>query len=49
MAVEDRATKVTGHLGRQDSIFLATESIITTCMKQIADIIREFEFALTEE
>ena len=33
MAFEDRATKVTGHVGRQDSIFLATKSIITTGMK----------------
>ena len=47
MAVEDRATKVTGHLGRQDSIFLATETIIMTCIQLIADIIHEFGFALT--
>ena len=49
VAVEDRVMKVTGHLGRQESIFLETESIITTGMKQIADIIHEFGLALTED
>ena len=49
MAVEDRATKGTGHLGRQDSIFLAIETIITIGMQLIADIIHEFGLALTEE
>ena len=49
MPVEDRAMKVTGHLGRQDSIFLATETIITIGMQVISDIIHEFEIALTEE
>ena len=49
VVVEDRATKVTEQLGRQDSIFLATETIITTCMQLIADIMHEFGLALTEE
>ena len=49
VAVEDRATKVIGHLGRQDSIFSATETIITTCMQPIADIIHKFRVALTED
>ena len=49
MAVEDKAMKVTRHLGRQDNIFLATKSIITTGMKQIVDIIHEFGFVLTEQ
>ena len=49
MAIEDRATKVSGHLGRQDNIFLAIEIIITTGMQLIADIIHEFRFALIEE
>ena len=47
MVVEDRATKVTKHLGRQDSIFLATETIITTGMQLISNIIHEFGLALT--
>ena len=38
MAIEDKATKVTGHRGRQDSIFLATETIITIGMQLIANI-----------
>ena len=47
MAAEDRVTKVSGHLGRQDSIFLAIETIIATGMQQIADIVHEFGLALT--
>ena len=49
VAVEDRATEITGHLGRQDSVFLETETIITTCMQPIADIIHKFGFVLTED
>ena len=49
MAAEDSATKVSGHLGGKDNIFLAIETIITTGMQLIADIIPEFGFAMTEE
>ena len=49
MAVEDRVMKVNGHLGKQESRFLETESIITTGMKQIVDIIHEFGLTLTED
>ena len=49
VVVEDRATEVTGHLGRQDSVFLAAETIITTGMQPIADIIHKFGFAFTED
>ena len=37
MAIEDRVMKVSGHLGIQDSIFLAIETIIITGMQPIAD------------
>ena len=49
MAAEDRETKVRGHLGRQDTKFLAIKTIITTGMQQIADIIPEFGFMVIEE
>ena len=49
VAVEDRATEITGHLGRQDSVFLAAETIIMTGMQLIANIMHEFGLALTEE
>ena len=49
MVAEDRATKVSGHLGRQDSKILAIETIIMTGMQLITHIIPEFEFVLTEE
>ena len=49
VAVKDRATKVTEHLGKQDRIFLAIETIITIGIHLIFDIIHEFGLALTEE
>ena len=49
MAVEDRVMKVTGHLGRQDSVFSAVETIIMTGMQPIAEILHKFKFALTED
>ena len=49
VAVEDRLMKYIGHLGGQESIFLATEFIINTGMKQIADMLHEFGLALTED
>ena len=48
VAVEDRDTKVTRHLGRQDSVFSAVETIITIGIQPIVDIIHKFGFALTE-
>ena len=49
VAVEDRATEVTRHLGRQDRIFSAAETIITTGMQPITDIIHKFGFTLNED
>ena len=49
MAAEDRETKVKGHLGRQDTKFLAIKTIITIGMQLIADIIPKFGFVVTEE
>ena len=49
VAVEDRPMKDIGHVGRQESVFLATEFIIKTSMKQIADMLHEFRLALTED
>ena len=49
MAIEDRIMKDIGHLGGQESIFLAIEFIIKIGMKQIDDMLHEFELALTED
>ena len=49
MEAEDKETKVMGHLGRQDTKFLAIKTIITTGMQPIDDIIPEFGFVVTEE
>ena len=49
VAIEDRATKVTGHLGRQDSVFSAPGTIITIGMEPIDDIIHKFTFSLIED
>ena len=49
VAIADRATEVTGHLGRQDSVFSAAETNIMTGMQPIADIIHKFGFALTKD
>ena len=49
MVAEDRETKVRGHLGRQDTKFLAIKTIITIGMQPIVDIIPEFGFVVTEE
>ena len=49
MVAEDRETKVRGHLGRQDTKFLAIKTIIMTGMQVIADIIPKFGFVVTEE
>ena len=47
--IEDRLMKDIGHMGGQESIFFATEFIIKTGMKQIADMLHEFGLALTED
>ena len=49
MAIEGGLMKDIRHLGRQESIFLATKFIIKIGMKQIADMLHEFELALTED
>ena len=48
MAAKDRDTKVSGHLARQDTKFLAIETIIMTGMQLIADIIPKFGFVVIE-
>ena len=49
VAIEDRLMKYIGHLGRQESIFLATEFIIKTDMKQIDDMLNDFGLTLTKD
>ena len=49
VAIEDKLMKDIGHLGGQESIFLATKFIIKACMKQIDDMLHEFGLALTED
>ena len=49
VVVEDKLMKDIGHLGGQESIFLATEFIIKTGMKKIANMFHEFGLALTED
>ena len=49
VAVEDRLMKDIGHLGIQESIFLATKFIIKTSLKQIDNMLHEFGLTLIED